>query len=308
MMPSHLNFKTMLFEDQLKLRRFFHVCTDGASNGIVYSCDRDFRQAVKASAIAAYKNRVQIIAYCHMSTHSHFAISCTDAERARCFINDFKRDYARYVFNTAGVIKIYRRIHSEPIEITDWKYMRNCISYILLNPVSAGIAKSPEEYRWSSFNTYFNDKARPCGGQDVAGLGKRALRKIFHSHSDLKESGFLVDSNNNLIPESFVNYRFVEDLFVNKTVFFRCLALTNSLEEEEKYVGRNIRYSDTELFAEAMDLSEKIFGKNLNNLTHAEKKSLLVPLARKTKVGPKRLARILRLNQAEISSLFGIDP
>jgi len=46
------------------------------------------------------------------------------------------------------------------IIINEDEYLMTCGQYIELNPVKAGMVKKPEEYKWSSYNTY------ACGAND----------------------------------------------------------------------------------------------------------------------------------------------
>ncbi|MDO5442031.1 MAG: hypothetical protein Q4G10_00005, partial [Bacteroidia bacterium] len=276
---------------------FFHVCTDGASNGIVHFSDEDYEQANKIAAIAAFKTGVRIIAHSHMSTHSHFAVWCGCREQAEDFGERFKHDYSIYVYHEHGISGVYRRIGATVRQILDIRDLKNCIAYVLLNPVAAHIVTHPENYRWSSFDAYFNtvpeDSPIP-----VSSLNGANTRKLFRTRLDISASGFLVDRDGRIILKSFVDYRFVERLFGGPTEFFRCLALTNSATEELKYLDTTVsvvRYSDEELRAEASGISQRLFStRSVDFLTVEQKTKLLIPLQKKTGASASRLARILR--------------
>ncbi|MCQ2181254.1 MAG: hypothetical protein MJY50_04255 [Bacteroidales bacterium] len=285
-----------------KALKFYHICTDGTHNGIVHFSDEDYQEAIKISAIDAYKNGIIILAYCHMSTHSHFVVAADDYDSALSFSNDYKREYARYSSFHNGHRKVYHNIDSTPIEITDSRYLKNCIAYTLLNPVVAGIVRRPEEYEWSSFSTYFN-KAE-CAGHPVNKLGVRECRHKLHTKEDLSKSVFIMDECGHLVPKSIVAYGFVEQLFRSITDFFRALALTDSSVEETRYVFNSLNYSDTELIAEALTLASRYCHKDsLNQLTKDEKFRILSAVRKKTGATPKRLARIFRIKPEEINFL-----
>ena len=284
---------------------FFHVCTDGETNGIVHTNDEDYRNAIIFSAVKAFLNNVRIIVFCHMSTHSHFVISCGSYEDAVNFIESFKRDFSRYISLKHGSSCVYRNVSSTPKLIQDSFYLKRCIAYVLLNPVVPKIVVRPEDYRWSSFNAYFRTGASRRDCIPVSRLTQREIRRIFHTHSDLTSSGFLVDSDRQLVIESVVCHSLVEHLFGGRTEFFKALALTDSVVEELTYVPRLVRYTDNEIFAEAAQLSASKFGTGkLNELTHKQKLVLLMPLKRKTGASATRLARVLRLNPAEVRRFF----
>lgn len=284
---------------------YYHVCTDGTKNGVIYACDKDYQTAINISAVLAYRHDAEIICYCHMTTHSHFVLRCSGHDKALSFINRFKCDYGRYVLREHGNTHVYRKIKSEPIEITDNFYLRNCISYVLLNPVKAHIVERPEDYKWSSFDCYFNASA--LQGTSVSNIGATRLQKeILHTHYDLSKSGLMVREDNSLEIRSFVDYRFVERLFKGRTEFYKSLALTNSDIEEAKYVAGNIHYNDLEILAETIDYSDSRFGvKNVAQLTKNQKYAVVSYLRKRCHASNKRLARVLRIDVHELDRLTG---
>lgn len=283
--------------------RFFHISTDGTQNGIVHFDDSDYQQAIKISAINAEKHNVGILSYCHMSTHSHFVVWAESKENAKAYAEAYKRDYARYLALKRGIRKPFSDITCEPKEITDLFYLRNCIAYTLLNPVVPGIVRYPEEYRWSSVSAYFNPSE--VAGIRVSSLGTVRQREIMKTKYDFSKSKLLIDNEENIVIRSLVDYKTVERIFGSQSAFFKALALTNSVEEEEKYVQHTLKYDDTELMAEFISLAQKRFKKvELKLLTKSEKLSLILPVQRKTGVTPKRIARILRLAPEEVTALL----
>lgn len=275
--------------------RFFHVCTDGSDNGIVYYNEKDYRQAIIIASVLAYRMGVRIICFCHMSTHSHFVIWCETREQAKDFIDSFKRDYSRYLYLDRKIHCSYRRIGSAPKEIEDFRYLKNCISYVLLNPVAAGIVSSPENYAWSSFEAYFN--TAPSPGRPILSVGVREQHRLLKTWQDLSSSGFIIDDNGIPALKSYIDYSLVERLFGNRTNFYKSLALTDNLTEEMKYVRKLARFSDDELWAEAVAFAKKLFNvSELQTLTFNEKLKVGDRVMKKTGVPIKRIARILRIN------------
>lgn len=287
--------------------KFFHICTDGTRNGIVHFCDADYRQAILISAISAYRHNVRMTAFCHMSTHSHFVIYCNSFEDAKSFADEFKKEYARFAARAHGERKIYKDIDCTPKQISDPFYLRNCISYTLMNPVVPQIVKRPEDYRWSSFEAYFNNAQYDT--VKVSSLGKRKCRELLHTREDLSSSDLLIDPDGNLNLKSTVDYGFVERLFISRTDFFRSLAITDCIKEEERYVRAVLNYSDTEILAEILSYASKHFKKNsIQDLTKDEKLKILMPILKKTRANAKRISRLLRLEVTQTASLLNLIP
>lgn len=283
--------------------RFFHVCTDGDTNGIVHTCDDDYRMAIKISAIHSFVKSVSILCFCHMSTHSHFVVSCRVEEEARNFIECFKRDYSRYAYLAHGTMQLYREIESKPIEIFDTWGLKRCIAYVLLNPVVPKVVSRPEDYKWSSFNAYFNCDRSSEGYRNVKEMSIEEIRKVFHTHKNIRNSNIILDQNNNIVLKSIVCTETVEKLFGGRTEFYRALALTDSVQEESKYCPHIVKYNDNELLAEAIGLARKKYGiGSVQELTHQQKLSLLLPIKRKTSATALRISKILRLQPSEVGA------
>lgn len=283
---------------------FFHVCTDGRTNGMVHTCDADYRQSIVISAISAYLTGVKILCFCHMSSHSHFVIRCRTVSQAHNFSISFKRDYARYMYIGHGMSMVYRGVNAKPHEITDLYYLRNCISYVLLNPVVACIVSRPEDYGWSSFNAYFGGDTSDNGAVPLSSMTVREIRTTLRTRHDLKHSGFVVDNQKNLLVRSFVDFKSVESIFGSRTDFFRSLLMTKSASEEEKYVEVRLKYSDDELLAEAVNMAAAKFNvRQLSELTKEQKRLIAVHLKKKSHASVSRIARVLRMKAFELRFL-----
>lgn len=219
-------------------------------------------------------------------------------------MEEYKRRYALYVSNRYEERKVYKDVDSTPCPVQDIFHLRNCVSYILLNPVAAGICRYPEEYKWSSFDAYFN--SRPLSGRPISSLGIRERRLILRTRQDVAGSGLMIDSDGLPVIKSFLDYRFVENRFGSRSNFYKSLALTDSAVEEAAYVAHSHSYSDTEVIAECLNISRKLFAKEtLHLLTKDEKHRLLINLRKKMRVTPRRIARILRLRLEEVESILG---
>lgn len=93
---------------------------------------------------------VRLHAYVLMTNHVHLLLTPERPEQASRLMQALGRRYVRYVnekYGRSGTLweGRYRAcgVHAED-------YLLTCMRYIELNPVRAGLAASPELYRWSS--------------------------------------------------------------------------------------------------------------------------------------------------------------
>ena len=106
---------------------------------------------------AKNKYRIKIFAYCLMDNHYHLVLQNSSGRLG---------DFMRYLNGTFG--KYYRYLEGgkgyvfqdryKSTLIQDETYMIMVLTYVLLNPVRAGIVKNPYDYRWSSISDYFSEK------------------------------------------------------------------------------------------------------------------------------------------------------
>jgi len=134
----------------------YHIMLRGINQQVIFEDEEDYYKFVETlenyKAVSGYK----IFAYCLMSNHIHILIKVEKEELDLIM----KRIAGRYVYWYNW--KYYRKGHlfqdrfrSEPIE--DNSYFLTVLRYIHQNPVKAGIVKSIDDYRFSSYNDYIEE-------------------------------------------------------------------------------------------------------------------------------------------------------
>lgn len=112
----------------------------------------------------------EILSYCIMNNHAHFLVYVEDINELGDYMKRVNQSYVKMynrLENRCGVL-FRNRFKTEPIY--DIKYLINCIKYIHNNPVKAKIVTKPEDYPYSSYKDYLNNKgATQC----------KIMKKIF---------------------------------------------------------------------------------------------------------------------------------
>lgn len=139
---------------------------------------------INAMRTVAHNSGARIYAYCLMGNHFHIAIKIADQPLGRLM----QRILTSYsvTFNK----KHSRRGHLfqarfKSIVCRDDAYLISLIRYIHLNPVRAGLTKSPAEWPWSSWREY----AESGGDGSMPFLG--ALERLLSSDPPLEFSPWL---------------------------------------------------------------------------------------------------------------------
>lgn len=130
---------------------YHHVVTRGNNKRTIYVDDRDRMLFCLAVTRIAKKYDWTVLAYCLMDNHYHLLISVGDKGLAdgMCELNS---GYAR-MFNAwhGRVNHLFGKRYWNRRITTDAS-LWNVVRYILQNPRTAGITRTIDGYRWSSYS------------------------------------------------------------------------------------------------------------------------------------------------------------
>lgn len=196
---------------------------------------------------------------------------------------------------------IFKRQNDLIKEINDICYLRQCIAYVLRNPLAAGLLKSTETYRWSSQSCYFRDKdsaIKEC--YPISGFSKRYVKGHLKTCLDLSKCNFCLDKNKSMIePASFVNYKAVEMIYNNSaTLFMRYMGWIDDKKiDYELVIQQKIRYDDLEMRKIAETICTEVFQKSYTEILPEQKRKLASIIFKKYRTSSKQLARVLRVRK-----------
>ncbi len=152
----------------------YHVMFRGVNREPIFTDDEDNWKFI--NILKKYKeiSGFELYAYCLMGNHLHLLIKEGKEDLAQCF----KRIAGKYVYwfnakyQRSGHL-FQDRFRSEPVE--DDAYFMTVLRYIHQNPVKAGIARTVEEYPWSSYQEYLGKPNLTDTAQALSMMDLRAL-------------------------------------------------------------------------------------------------------------------------------------
>ena len=291
-------------EDEKKTK-LFHISTKGKESSL-YINEQDYNKAINICAVAAYALKIDILTYCMMSNHVHFAVCSTSKDNVTRFIQRFKITYSRYFNAEHQSEEIFRNIEISVKEIDSIQYLRHCIAYIMRNPVEAGITGNADQYRWSSYNCYFNRFTPPAGAKPASSFPKKRLKELLGTHTDMTGSKIYISKDGNIIPETFINRKLVEKIYDNsREVMSRFIARINyaAMEYELAYSGHT--FQDSEIMNIASALSQKWYNKNLSILDAKERIKMIKILKIKYKANAYQISRVLGFERKMVEDTLG---
>jgi putative transposase len=137
-----------------------YVTQRGNRRQETFLADDDYRAYLGFMAEGCAKRGVEVWAYCLMPSHVHLVAVPRKANGLRLAIGEAHRRYARWFNARMGWDgHLWQdRFGSFPM---DEGHLLSAVRYVELDPVGAGLARTPRAYRWSSARAHL-------AGQDDA--------------------------------------------------------------------------------------------------------------------------------------------
>jgi putative transposase len=126
-----------------------HVTQRGVRSMDVFYSDDDRNSYLRFLSEEASRFGLEILAWCLMTNHVHFiAVPLKETSLARAF-GEAHRRYTR-MKNFAQGVRGYLFQGRFSSCVLDERHLLAAARYVILNPVHAGMVKTPWEYHWSS--------------------------------------------------------------------------------------------------------------------------------------------------------------
>lgn len=131
----------------------YHLITRGNQKQKIFRSSEDY--LLYLSLLKKFKRKYgfQVYAYCLMPNHVHILGEIKNPPFLSKFMHDLNRVYTQY-FNSKHekVGHLWQGRFKSMIVVRD-QYLIDCMNYIELNPLRAGLVKQPSEYLWTSYNS-----------------------------------------------------------------------------------------------------------------------------------------------------------
>lgn len=109
---------------------------------------------------AAHKYGIEVYTYCIMGNHYHLLLGIPVGMLSKA-MHTIQSSYGSYLRRQREWIGHVFAGRYKSLCVEKEEYLLELSRYIHLNPVRAGIARKPEEYRWSSYRFYAGKEKRP---------------------------------------------------------------------------------------------------------------------------------------------------
>jgi len=194
-----------------------HLIQRGNNRQVCFGRNEDFSAYSGWLHDGLKKYEVKCHGWVFMTNHVHLLCTPSTDTAISSLMQFLGRKYVRYfngLYQRTGTL-FEGRFKSCPVQ-TD-RYFINCLKYIELNPVRAGMVKDPAEYHWSSYQ--------------ANGLGKRI--KLWTPHSEYLGLGHTDEARqqqHRLLVKQEIESDLVDDI---RNCTQQCLALGSERFKDE---------------------------------------------------------------------------
>ena len=284
---------------------FYHISTKPLQDGIIFQEEEERRIAMNWIGIIAKEVHIDILAFALMSNHFHFIIRGELVDGLE-FYRRLKKRLSTFFSRKgrSGVLDAVT-VDSDTPPITSLKQLRNEIAYVIRNPYVARPDVNPFAWPWCSGYLYYNRLLEHMGTTPVDKLTFREKRAITRS-ADVNLNFSLRVRNGMIAPESFVNYKLVEQLFPSARKFvWWVMKNVEAQHEVASRMGEQPNLNDDELFLIAQKLCRDQYRyDSVKELPLQHRKELAVLLKNKWGASNGQVARIAQLEQQVVDSMF----
>lgn len=131
-----------------------HIMCRGNNRQNIFNNDSDKLHYWSLLKALKEENNIDIFSYCIMDNHIHLIIWISCASNLPKFMKQLNLSYFSYYKKSYGYWgHVWQGRYRSNVIASD-SHLLCCSKYIELNPVRAGIVKTPEDYAFSSYRHY----------------------------------------------------------------------------------------------------------------------------------------------------------
>lgn len=137
---------------------FFHIMIHGINKEYIFNELIEINTYLKYLKEKTNDKNLQIVAYCMMNNHAHFLIHSKDIKEISKLMSQVNTRYAIFYNKRHGRSGFVFKNRYKAEQILTYSHLISCINYIHNNPIKAKICNTKEEYKYSSYYDYKNNK------------------------------------------------------------------------------------------------------------------------------------------------------
>ena len=286
---------------------FFHCATKGFTHNILFIDEREYIAGMNRMAFCRARlmkdNPVIIIAFCLMDNHLHI------------ILYGLREDCLKWMALYHRLTMMWQSNHrsgnpvDEPWVYDAWQIwdendLKEKIAYVFRNPMAAGQALVPTNYRWSSAGLVFTNGCL-AGGRKIGELSSFQFRKLFDTRISLPED-WIVMPDGLIWPGSYTDSRQVEKCFGQPASFLYALNQKIEAKVNQEMLGKELSLPDQDVVRIASEESKNVFGiQDVTALDFEQRIVLCTLLRKRSGITLKQLGRVFHISPEDMKRIFG---
>ena len=279
---------------------FWHLCTPGTYQEILFADEQDFRLGINSAALA--KGPVTLYSSTVMSNHLHDIGAGRQEDLLAYF--ERRKTYIRRFLKERGRVVDLQGFSCSLIPIDSLRVLRAEIVYSHRNGYVVHPHQTPFSYPWSSGRYYFNPGLE-ADGVRYSQLSYKEKRALCRGRAQDLPGDWII-SNGMISPQSFVDIKGGEGFFRDAHQYFNLLSKNyEAYSEVAKRLGDQVFLTDEELFSAVSSLCRKNFGQARPSLLAPDDKiSVAREIKQRYNASNGQIRRMLRLDAGVVQELF----
>lgn len=286
-------------EYQALPKRYYHLCTDGWKEGVLFGSDQQFAAGVTSIAMSTLKYDIVVYAYVLMPNHIHLLLSGTGKDCVSVF--DYMMRRCALILKHDDDPPLPKGYGFKLIPIDSQESFRSHLLYLARNPYEKGYG-IPGSYPWGSDYLLYNPLGSMLRGERAGSMSYRRVSCITGC-ADRLPPDWEIHMEFGILPKNFVPSDKARSLFPSpKAYISRLVKDYEALLHISGALEEGMEWSEAELddiFYSA--LRNRFPGKTALTLDMKEKYQLATFLSNKYGLTVKQLAPRLRLGEYALS-------
>ncbi len=131
----------------------YHIYNRGVNKGLVFFSRRNYDYFLNKMA-RYFQPHAAVLAYCLMPNHFHVLIRVDNSGFLQNGLQPFLLTYTKSINTDQNRIGPLFQGRYQSNHIQDEEYLIDCVKYIHLNPIKAGLVDQPQQWEYSSYREY----------------------------------------------------------------------------------------------------------------------------------------------------------
>ena len=292
----------------LPVRNCWHFYTSGDSVEVLFRSEEDFSEGLNRILPVVTRYDILILAFVLMDSHVHFVLY-GKYESCNRFIHDYIKLTSMYISYKYQEKNTLRSIQISHQTISDDRYLKTVICYVVKNPLTAGLPYMPWDYPWGSGSLYFRVNGAWSSAWWIINRGNTTdkisdIRRL--TRSRIKTENGISIINQVIVPAQYVSVDIVEQVFRSHKAYHYFLSATKDTEVESRGGAiSNLSVPLIEMRENRKRLSEELFGvSGLRNLNMEQRLRLARYMKSRYNCSPKQISRLCGLVYDEVKDLL----